>query len=57
VGPADDLATEIGPLIGAPGDDLWRALTSLDPGEEWLLRPEPRSGDHLLWSPGIRVGV
>jgi RHH-type proline utilization regulon transcriptional repressor/proline dehydrogenase/delta 1-pyrroline-5-carboxylate dehydrogenase len=57
VGPADDLATEIGPLIGAPGDDLWRALTSLDPGEEWLLRPEPRSDDQLRWSPGIRVGV
>ncbi|HEU5308627.1 MAG TPA: bifunctional proline dehydrogenase/L-glutamate gamma-semialdehyde dehydrogenase, partial [Acidimicrobiia bacterium] len=57
VGPADDLATEIGPLIGAPGDDLRRALTTLEPGEEWLLRPEPRSDDHLLWSPGIRVGV
>jgi RHH-type proline utilization regulon transcriptional repressor/proline dehydrogenase/delta 1-pyrroline-5-carboxylate dehydrogenase len=57
VGPGDDLATEVGPLIGVPGDDLRRALTTLDPGEAWLLRPECRSDDELLWSPGIRLGV
>ncbi len=61
VGPAGDLATDVGPLIEPPGDHpdgpLWRALTRLDPGEEWLLRPEPRSDDGRLWSPGIRSGV
>ncbi len=57
VGSAADVATEIGPLIDAPGDVLRRALTTLDPGEKWLLRPEARSDDGRLWSPGIRIGV
>ncbi len=61
VGAADDLATDVGPLIEPPRDHpdgpLWRALTRLEPGEEWLLRPEPRSDDGRLWSPGIRIGV
>jgi len=57
VGPATDVATEIGPLIDPPGEVLQRALTTLDPGEQWLLRPEARSEDHRLWSPGIRIGV
>ena len=57
VGPAADVATEVGPLIDAPGEVLQRALTTLDPGEQWLLRPECRSEDHRLWSPGIRIGV
>jgi RHH-type proline utilization regulon transcriptional repressor/proline dehydrogenase/delta 1-pyrroline-5-carboxylate dehydrogenase len=57
VGPAADVATEIGPLIDPPGEVLHRALTTLDPGEEWLLRPEARSSDLSLWSPGIRIGV
>ena len=57
VGTADDVATEIGPLIDPPGEVLERALTALEPGEQWLLRPETRSDDQLLWSPGIRIGV
>ncbi len=57
VGPAHDLATDVGPLIEPPGPTLLRALTELDEGERWLLRPEPRSADRRLWSPGIRVGV
>lgn len=57
VGPADDLASDVGPLIEPPGPILLRALTDLDEGERWLLRPESRSADRRLWSPGIRVGV
>jgi RHH-type proline utilization regulon transcriptional repressor/proline dehydrogenase/delta 1-pyrroline-5-carboxylate dehydrogenase len=57
VGAADDLATEVGPLIEPPGAKLLRALTTLDPGERWLLEPERRSDDGRLWSPGIRLGV
>jgi RHH-type proline utilization regulon transcriptional repressor/proline dehydrogenase/delta 1-pyrroline-5-carboxylate dehydrogenase len=57
VGPARNLATDVGPLIDAPGEDLERALTTLDGDEQWLLRPEVRSDDQRLWSPGIRVGV
>jgi RHH-type proline utilization regulon transcriptional repressor/proline dehydrogenase/delta 1-pyrroline-5-carboxylate dehydrogenase len=57
VGAADDLATDVGPLIEPPGAKLLRALTTLEPGERWLLEPEPRSDDGRLWSPGIRLGV
>jgi RHH-type transcriptional regulator, proline utilization regulon repressor / proline dehydrogenase / delta 1-pyrroline-5-carboxylate dehydrogenase len=57
VGPADDLATDVGPLVEPPGPTLERALTRLDDGERWLLRPEPRSADRRSWTPGIRVGV
>lgn len=52
-----DLAADVGPLIEPPGQDLERALTSLEPGERWLLRPERRSDDGRMWTPGIRLGV
>ncbi len=55
VGPAEDLASVITPLISKPGQSLSRALTSLEPGEEWLL--EPRQIAENLWTPGIRLGV
>ncbi len=57
VGPAAEVATEIAPLIDPPGEVLRRALTTLDLGERWLLRPEARSEDETLWSPGIRLDV
>lgn len=57
VGPADDPATDVGPLIEPPRDDLRRALTTLEPGERWLLEPELRSDDQRLWRPGIRLEV
>ncbi len=57
VGSATDLATDVGPLIQAPGVRLERALTALETGERWLLRPECRSDDRRLWSPGVKVGV
>jgi RHH-type transcriptional regulator, proline utilization regulon repressor / proline dehydrogenase / delta 1-pyrroline-5-carboxylate dehydrogenase len=57
VGPAADLATDVGPLIEPPGPALTRALTSLDPGESWLLKPVCRSEDRRTWTAGIRVGV
>ncbi len=56
VGQADDLTTDVGPLIGPPGDDLRRALTTLDDGDEWLVEPRCLDGDRL-WSPGVRLGV
>lgn len=57
VGPATHLATDMGPLVAPPGDALMRALTRLDPGEEWLVEPHPVDGDPALWSPGVRLGV
>jgi RHH-type proline utilization regulon transcriptional repressor/proline dehydrogenase/delta 1-pyrroline-5-carboxylate dehydrogenase len=55
VGPATELSSVVGPLIGPPGDVLRRALTSLEPGETWLV--EPRQITESLWSPGVRLGV
>ena len=40
-----------------PGAALLRALTVLDPGEEWLLEPRPAPDNPRLWSPGIKLGV
>jgi RHH-type proline utilization regulon transcriptional repressor/proline dehydrogenase/delta 1-pyrroline-5-carboxylate dehydrogenase len=57
VGPATELSSVVTPLIRAPGDALHRALTSLEPGEEWLLEPRCLGIDERLWSPGIKLGV
>lgn len=57
VGPASNLAAVATPLIRPPDQSLLRALTTLDPGEEWLLRPVRSHSDPSLWSPGIKLGV
>jgi RHH-type proline utilization regulon transcriptional repressor/proline dehydrogenase/delta 1-pyrroline-5-carboxylate dehydrogenase len=57
VGPATDPASVVTPLIREPAPALRRALTTLDPGEEWLLQPRAIGGDPCCWSPGIRLGV
>ncbi|GAC1320882.1 MAG: bifunctional proline dehydrogenase/L-glutamate gamma-semialdehyde dehydrogenase [Acidimicrobiales bacterium] len=55
VGAASDPATDVGPLIREPSAALHRALTELDPGEQWLV--PPREIGRRVWTPGIRVGV
>jgi len=66
VGPAWDLSSVITPLTQPPSPRLRRALTCLEPGETWLLEPQPMPlapGEtlapetHRLWSPGIKFGV
>ena len=57
VGPGADVRTDVGPLIDPPSGNLLRALTTLDPGETWLITPACISDDQRLWSPGIRLGV
>lgn len=57
VGPATDLETTMGPLIGPANERLTRGLRTLDPGEEWLVRPRELDGENSLWSPGVRLGV
>ncbi len=57
VGPAAELATMMGPLVGHPSEKLQRALTELDEGEEWLVQPHCLDEATNLWSPGVRVGV
>ena len=56
-GPAWDFDSVVTPLIRPPGPALRRALTTLDPGEEWLLEPRMIDGNPCLWSPGIKLGV
>ena len=57
VGPATDLSTTVGPLTEPAGGGLLRTLTTLDPGEHWLVAPRRRDEAGRLWSPGVKHGV
>lgn len=57
VGSQWDSATKMNPLIRAPNPTLLRGLTTLEPGEEWLLQPIQDPDNPNLWSPGIKLGV
>ena len=57
VGPAWELENLVTPCTQLPSPDLERGLTTLEPGEEWLLQPRMIDGSARLWSPGIRLGV
>ena len=61
IGPPTDPLAEVGPVIEVPHGKLQWALTTLDDGEEWLIKPRrvdagPETADRL-WTPGIRAGV
>ena len=67
VGTPEDLETQMGPNITAPSGKLLRGLTTLSPGESWLVEPAPLTvdsplaldakGGNKVWSPGVRDGV
>ncbi|MGY4643159.1 proline dehydrogenase family protein [Cellulomonas sp. URHB0016] len=57
VGPADDLSTTVGPLVEPASGKLERALTTLDPGEAWLVAPRRLDDEGRLWTPGVKHGV
>lgn len=57
VGAAEDLYNVVPPVIRAPDSKLHRALTQLEPGETWLLEPQPDPDNPNLWTPGIKLGV
>ncbi len=57
VGSAWDLANVITPRTQLPSLELERGLTTLEPGETWLLKPRMVDGNARLWSPGIKLGV
>jgi RHH-type proline utilization regulon transcriptional repressor/proline dehydrogenase/delta 1-pyrroline-5-carboxylate dehydrogenase len=52
-----DLAAKITPLIHEPRDNLKRGLTTLEPGEEWLVEPRQDPHNPCLWTPGIKLHV
>jgi RHH-type proline utilization regulon transcriptional repressor/proline dehydrogenase/delta 1-pyrroline-5-carboxylate dehydrogenase len=55
VGPATVASTTMGPLIEAPSPRLERALTTLERGQRWLVRPRHLGGTR--WTPGVVDGV
>jgi RHH-type proline utilization regulon transcriptional repressor/proline dehydrogenase/delta 1-pyrroline-5-carboxylate dehydrogenase len=57
VGWSDDLGTTMGPLVEPASGKLLRALTELDAGEEWLVRPRRLDEEGRLWTPGVKHGV
>ncbi|MGJ0558355.1 bifunctional proline dehydrogenase/L-glutamate gamma-semialdehyde dehydrogenase [Methylocystis sp.] len=52
-----DLRSQVGPLIEPAHGKLLAALTTLGPGERWLVEPRALDGTGRLWSPGVRTGV
>ena len=57
VGAGYNYSTMVGPIIKSAESNLQRALTQLDEGEQWLLKPEQLDEAGLQWSPGIKTGV
>ncbi|MGF1647191.1 MAG: bifunctional proline dehydrogenase/L-glutamate gamma-semialdehyde dehydrogenase [Kineosporiaceae bacterium] len=60
VGEATDLASVVGPLVTAPRGALRRALTTLEPGESWVVEPRrvgPAAFGGEVWTPGVRRDV
>lgn len=57
VGYPSDPATQMGPLIEPASGKLLRALTTLGPGERWLVEPRKLDDTGRLWSPGVKTGV
>lgn len=57
VGSAWDLSSKVVPMIRPPEGALRKAMTTLEPGESWLVEPKPDPNNPHLWSPGIKIGV
>jgi len=57
VGSAWNFSNKIGALIKSPEGDLKRGLSTLESGEEWVLKPEKVDDNPYTWSPGIKYGV
>jgi RHH-type proline utilization regulon transcriptional repressor/proline dehydrogenase/delta 1-pyrroline-5-carboxylate dehydrogenase len=56
-GPAWEPSTTMGPLIRPPEGPLRDAVSRLDSGERWLVRPERLDDLGYLWGPAIKLGV
>ena len=57
VGSAWNPNSKITPLIRPPTEALLKGLTTLEPGETWLVQPQGDPNNPHLWSPGIKWGV
>ncbi|MEE4358771.1 MAG: proline dehydrogenase family protein, partial [Desulfococcaceae bacterium] len=56
-GSAWQFRNRMGTLISPPKGDLKKALTTLEPGEEWALEPQNIDNNPCLWTPGIKWNV
>jgi RHH-type proline utilization regulon transcriptional repressor/proline dehydrogenase/delta 1-pyrroline-5-carboxylate dehydrogenase len=56
-GSAWKFASRMGPLIRPPAGKLQKALTELQAGESWALKPENLAGNPHLWSPAVKWDV
>ena len=56
-GSAWQFKNKMGPMINPPSGELKQALTSLEPGESWALKPEMLDENPYIWSPGIKWDV
>ncbi|MFC4124298.1 proline dehydrogenase family protein [Nocardia rhizosphaerae] len=57
VGAPWEPGAQVGPLIGPAEGKLRSALTTLGPGERWIVTPRPLDDTGALWRPGVRAGV
>lgn len=57
VGMPWDEASRVGPLIEPASGKLLSALTTLEPGQRWVVEPRRLDEEGSLWRPGIREGV
>lgn len=59
MGSQSDISTTMGPIVASPGENLYRALTKLEEGEEWLIEPRclDKENEGRLWTPGVRLNV
>ena len=56
-GSAWDFSNKMGPLIHPPRNDLAKAMTKLETGESWALKPNNIAGNPQMWTPAIKWGV
>lgn len=57
VGYPTDPTVQMGPVVEPAEGKLLRALTTLGPGETWLVEPRRLDDTGRLWSPGVKTGV
>jgi RHH-type proline utilization regulon transcriptional repressor/proline dehydrogenase/delta 1-pyrroline-5-carboxylate dehydrogenase len=56
-GPAHQATTQMGPVIEPVHGKLERALTTVEPGESWVVKPRALDGTGKAWTPGLKAGV
>ncbi len=57
VGYPQDPNTQMGPVVEPAQGKLLEALTTLEPGETWLVKPEQLDESGKLFSPAVKDGV